>query len=187
MIPTREDIAQYLYGAYLIARLDRSGLGLFDVSFRGFWTSFIAALIVLPGYAAMVFMQAEAGAPTNEEGRSFWADGTAYVLNWTLFPIVAAILAVLMDLKQNYVPYVIVANWASVIQIALMVTSLTIARYLPEELANLIVLAVTLFLLFYDWFVARVAFQATASGAIGVVVINLMVGSVIRLAIARFG
>ena len=54
----------------------------------------------------------------------------AVVLSWTIFPVVAAVLARVMGLGRNYVPYIVANNWAAAL------TPQAVARALEEQAAE---------------------------------------------------
>ena len=48
MIPSPLEIAYGIYGAWRLARLDVTGMEVFDRTVAGFWKSFFAAVLVAP-------------------------------------------------------------------------------------------------------------------------------------------
>ncbi|MDX2142565.1 MAG: hypothetical protein SFV19_04360 [Rhodospirillaceae bacterium] len=54
MIPSLREIVYGVFGAWRLARLDRSAMVHFDRTVEGFWKSFFAAAIVAPAYLILV-------------------------------------------------------------------------------------------------------------------------------------
>ena len=52
-----ENMATSLYGAYRLARADKSGLNYFDASIDGFWRSFFAAVVIAPLFALFLIVR----------------------------------------------------------------------------------------------------------------------------------
>jgi hypothetical protein len=53
-MPSYAEIQRALQGAWLLARGDTRGMGLFDLSVEGFWRSFAAALLAAPAYVLVL-------------------------------------------------------------------------------------------------------------------------------------
>ena len=49
-IPSLRETLIGIYGAWRLARLERGAMSYFDASAEGFWKSFSAAALLLPGY-----------------------------------------------------------------------------------------------------------------------------------------
>lgn len=183
-MPSRDEIFRAIYGAYRLARLDRGGMNHFDLSIVGFWHSFFAAAVVLPFYIVMIF------GPLGG-----FAEGTAgpelyllvklggYAIGWAIFPVAMIFLARLLSLSANYVPYIIVHNWSATIQIAVLLPAflLTSSEGVPEGPAALVLMLSIVAVLFYQWYVARVALRTSGLTAAGVVVFDVLLTEFIEL------
>jgi hypothetical protein len=180
MIPDQEEVFRSIYGAYRLARLDRSGMGHFNLSVEGFWRSFFAAVLVAPGYALLV-MQDLLGRP--EEVSPAWAlviETLGYAIGWAAFPLVAIVVTQLLGLSRNYAAMIIAANWAAVIQIGLFVVAVGLGFVLPS-LAGFTVTLATVAILSYQWFVFRTALGTTSGIAIALVLLDLLLNSAVSL------
>ena len=176
-------IARYVAGSvagavYLI--VDRqAALARFDLSIAGFWRSFGAALLVLPVY----------GLALAAVGRSLGSTGIAgalmiYGLNWVAFPIVMLAVVKLLDLGEHYVRYIIVYNWARVIIAAVQLPlRLVVANGVLGDAAFVVIATVvTAAVQVYQWRIARIALQAGWGAAVGIVVLDLVLGDLIAAA-----
>ncbi len=181
-MPSPEYVIRHIYGAWRLARLDPAGMGYFDNSIGGFWRSFFAAIVVAPFYAVMVipsFAQAiEGGA---DMGLLVVIELIAYALGWAVFPLAMILLARMLSLEAAYVPYIIAYNWSAVIQVGvfLSLTLLDKIAVVPEGLSALLVMIAVLAILFYLWFIARVALGTTALTAAGIVAFEQVISYLI--------
>jgi hypothetical protein len=178
MIPDQAEVARSLFGAWRLAWLDPSGMGYFNLSVEGFWRSFFAAVLVAPGYALLVaqefFAREEAVSP-------IWAllvESLAYLVGWAAFPVAAVFLTRLLGLSRNYVPLIVAANWASVIQIGGFLAAIALGLVLPP-LGGLAVMLATGAILFYQWFVIRTTLATTGGIAIAFVLVDLLLTSAV--------
>jgi hypothetical protein len=180
MIPDQREIYRSIYGAYLLARLDRSGMSHFNLSVDGFWRSFFAAVLVAPGYALLVAQDLSTRA---EEISPAWAlvvETLAYVIGWAAFPLVAIVITQMMGLSRNYAAMIIAANWAAVLQIGLFLAAMGLGLLLPA-LAGLLVTVATVAILSYQWFVFRTALSTTGGIAIALVLVELLLNGGISM------
>ncbi len=83
-----------------------------------------------------------------------------------------------------WLDFIIIYNWAQVLQYAfyLCVTGLALSDLLPTALASGLVSAVTVALLVYEWFIARVALDIAGPAAAMIVLVDLVLGSIISRA-----
>ena len=197
-MPSREEVLRSLYGAYLLARMDRSGMSQFDLSIDGFWRSFFAAVLVAPGYALLVAQKLAARVEPVPEDRPSAAavqqfdlgwvllvQTLAYIVGWAAFPLAAAAVTWALGLGRHYVPLIVASNWAAVIQIGLFLVALALSFVLPSPLSGLVLTLTTVSILFYQWFVTRTALQTTGGVALALVLLDLLLNTVINLSAER--
>lgn len=175
-MPTWPEITGSLSGAWRLARFDPSGMNDFDLSIRGFWRSFGAAFVVLPVYIYFVAVNFD-----GTDATTAWfviVKALAYAAAWAAFPIVMVGLAQVLNLKANYVPFIIASNWASVLQVLLFIPVNTLAAFngLESDATGLLYFLTTVIVLVYQWFVARTALQTTIGVAAGLVAVDLFLG-----------
>lgn len=181
MIPTLDEMVRGVVGAALLLRNDGRAMGAFDVTWQGFVKSFFAALLVLPAFVVVHWLQTR---DVPFEPTPMPLAVVAYALQWAAFPLTAAALAKLMRRGEQFVPYVIAANWASVVQIGIVLAVVLIGTVLPMQLTGFVLLAMTMGLLLYDYLIAKLAFDAEGLEGVGVVMVQLLVGMLIQRLVA---
>lgn len=165
-----------LYGAFRLARFDRSGLAYFDASVDGFWKSFAAAVIVAPLYLVMALLRPD------ETGGDLLVDALAYTVNWFAFPVAMLSLVQVLDKQRYYIRHIVAYNWAGVLQNAIylplgILLQQNILPIQPGALLSLMVLAWTLI---YSGFVTQVALEVPVHVAAGLVVVDLLLSLVVN-------
>ncbi len=183
MIPPQAEIARHLQGAWLLARGDRRGLSWFDLSVDGFWRSFSAALVVAPVYALVLLEQHAAAGWPERPWRAALAETAAYACGWVTFPLAAVLLTRLLGLTARYVTLVVAVNWSAVLQIALYAAVVTVGLVLPAGARGTLLLAATLLILAYQWFVIRTALATGTGTATGLVLIDVLLGMTVSRAV----
>lgn len=189
-VPTWSEIARSLFGAWRLARLDRAGMALFDISITGFRRSFFAAVLVAPIYLYLIAIapdeEAAAGAEKIDAVWQTIALIVKYLLNWAVFPIAMIFLARLLRLTHHYVGYIIAANWGAVLQMALLAAAATLGLLIGGEnsLGSILSLLATVAAIAYQWVIARTALQTTAVVAAALVIIDLLLGLLINAGVA---
>lgn len=182
-MPSREEILRAVTGAWLLAQGDRRGMQLFDLSVEGFWKSFTAALLVAPVYALLLAEEyARLGWP-EQIGATISTRLVAFVLGWFSFPVAAIFLTRMLHLGSRYVPLIVANNWSAVLQVSLYFGASIVGFVLPAHLQTIVLFAVTIAVLVYQWFVVRTALETTGGVAIGVVVIDLLLSILVSRAV----
>lgn len=173
---TWPEITRSVFGAWRLARFDPGGMNYFDLSIRGFWRSFGAAVVVLPVYIYFVAVNFH-----GTDASTAWfviVKALAYGAAWATFPILMVGLVRILNLTGNYVPFIIASNWASVLQVLLFIPVNTFAAFggLESSGGALLYLLTMTIVLFYQWFVTRTALQTTRAIAGGLVAVDLVLG-----------
>ncbi|MCX7353505.1 MAG: hypothetical protein NTY59_01485 [Alphaproteobacteria bacterium] len=165
------EAAYALFGAYRLARLDPSGLQYFNATVRGFWRSFLAALIVAPGYAILIGLELTetADAASLDWGSIALVQAVFYAISWTAFPLAMHYLTALIDRHEDYVGYIVAYNWAAVVQMGVMLPAAALQAMIPGDVGGLIMLPVVAATAFYQWFIARTALRISRGTAAGIV------------------
>ena len=188
------EITQSINGAWRIARMDENALDYFNMSIEGFWRSFLAVLIVVPLYIVFLVlnlgqlsgMELPTGSATSKE---FYVaiKLAAHILGWLAFPVVMIPISRLMDLSQSYVPYIIVWNWSNVLVMAVILPAVLLFPPSAQsgQSAKLILMAAQITVLFYGYLVARAGLQCKILTAIGVVMLDLLLGLLFNLLAGR--
>lgn len=187
-MPGWPEISSSVYGAYRLARLDAGGLHYFNLSVEGFWHSFFAAILVAPAYIALVLVRRQSeGEGEGEAFSVLLPEILAYALGWIIWPLVMFVVAHFFRYGANFVTYIVVYNWASVIQmiVLLPLAVLTQGGVLPEQIAPVIGVMATVYVLFYLWFVARTALGAREWNAAAIVALDVSIGLMLSTGIAK--
>ena len=188
------EITKSINGAWRIARMDQNALNYFNMSIEGFWRSFLAVLIVVPLYVVFLVlnlgqlsgMELPTGSATSKE-LYVAIKLAAHILGWLAFPIVMIPISRLMDLSQSYVPYIIVWNWSNVLVMAVILPAVLLFPPSAQsgQSAKLILMAAQITVLFYGYLVARAGLQCKILTAIGVVMLDLLLGLLFNLLAGR--
>jgi hypothetical protein len=183
---TVDELSRGLFGAWRLAHLDPRGLSFFDNSIEGFWRSFQAALVAAPGYALLVALKMIETPAVEPMTRTVLIEGIAYAIGWTAYPLAAFYVVQALDRPQRYCGYIVAYNWANVLQVAvyLPVMALSASQLLPEDIAGYVAVATTLLVLYYQWFIARVALDIGGMPAATLVVLDLALALIINSIVA---
>jgi len=174
-VPTREEVLRALTGTLLLARQDPRAEDFFDLSLDGFWKSFFAAVVGLPFFLVLVLNELALLEPLSPFA-VVAARLVAYALDWPLFALAAALLVRLVDLSRRYVPLVVMVNWATVPQLALMAATVAVAAVLPDAVAGFLFVVALTTVLFYRWTVMRRALGGLGGTAFGFLVVDVLLG-----------
>lgn len=181
MITLRE-LSYGLVGAWRLLHLDKNGLHYFDDSLPGYWKSFTAALVALPGFMIiqLLGLVVEPGAAGESGGVGVnWPRVVAiwlivYVMFWTLFPIAAAYITAEINRGDRYLKFIVAHNWANVLQTAIGVPALALLVASDGESGVFLFVLISFALLFYSWFIAKTALEVSGLIAAGFVVLDIV-------------
>lgn len=186
-MPTREEVMRALTGTLLIARQDPHAEDCFDFTVEGFWKSFFAAVVGLPFFLVLVLHELFVIGPESPLS-ALAARLVSYALDWPVFALAAALLVRLVGLGQRYVPLVVMVNWATVPQLAVMAATVVLVLLLPASLAPFLLVVALTTVLFYRWTVMRRALGGLGGTAFGFLVVDVLLGILTeRLIAALFG
>src|SRR5438874_4851622 len=104
-----------------------------------------------------------------------------YVISWVAFPLLMLPLSRWLGREDRFLPFMVAYNWSQLPQTALFVilAAESAAGLLPHTLAQFADLAAAVAVLLYEWYIARVALAVSASQAVPVVLLDLVLGSVL--------
>ncbi len=175
--------------------LGRPGaLARFDVSLDGFWRSFAAIVLVLPSYAISLMairrgqMQQLPADVVDVPWVGFAAERVVVLgLDWMALPLVLALLAGRLGIGGRYVPYIVARNWAAPVAAALNAVPALFyaAGLIDEEIAAILTVVVLLVILHYGYRIARQALAVPIGLAIGIVVLDLLLGLLVSETVTR--
>jgi hypothetical protein len=180
------DIQRSVEGALKLARGDSAGLQLFDLSIDGFYRSFVAAPLAYPAYLLLTMAgpanfgaPADVGAEEPAAAASYLISAIGFLIAWLVFPIASIFLTRFYGLQHRYVPLVVAANWAALVQGYAFLAAILIGGLLGQAVGPVLVLTVMGALLVYDWFVIRVALETTSAVAASFVAADLALSLVV--------
>lgn len=174
------DTALALYGSYRLLRLDPGGMSFFDRSRQGFWLSFYGPALVWPVYMAVELLTrdpfSDPMAGHMATGDFIILRGSTYILAVLVFALVMAYLARALHKQDNYVQFIVIYNWASVIQAAIFFPAVSLGWLLfPEnDLSRLVETVLLLVCIGYAWYVIRTSLTDNGWLALVVLVIEVM-------------
>ena len=182
-MPSLEEIARAIQGAWILFRFDPRGIELFEDSPEAFWKSFAAALIVAPGQAVLVVLHLSERPVTDGLFEVVAVEAFSYVLLWTALPVVLYSICRILEREDRFIIAVIAINWSAVIQIAIALPPRVVVAVglLPPGLENLASVIVFVLLIAYVWFVAKSALQISGISAAGIVLTDIALSTIIRL------
>ncbi len=169
-------------------------LGRFDVSLEGFWRSFAAIVLVLPSFAISLLGlwrgQMERLPPdvVDVPWLGFVAEKLVSLgLAWVALPFVLALIARRLGLTGRYVPFIVARNWAEPVVSALYAVPALFfaAGVIDAEIAAVLSLPVLVVALHFLYRIARQALGAPISVAIGIVVLDLLLGLLVSETVSR--
>jgi hypothetical protein len=176
------EIGPALYGAWRLAHLDPDGMRYFDRSIAGFWRSFRVAVLVAPLWIIILAVNFPQMHVEGDWLRIVTAETIGYVIAWVAYPLAAFFLTRFVDRQQDYFGFIVALNWASVIQLAVQTPAHVIAStaLLPAGMGGGLLWAADLAAIAYEWYITRTALRLSGFGAIGFVVIDLLISSVVN-------
>ncbi|HSR55827.1 MAG TPA: hypothetical protein VLN73_06275 [Alphaproteobacteria bacterium] len=178
---TSGEISVGLYGAWRLAKGDKSGLAFFDATAEGALRSFHAALLALPIaalYLGLDLSQQPISAPLLKVLVVFLL---AFALDWAAYPLVVMQMAPAMNCDDKVLLYIPALNWARVLELIVLMPAAFAGVIFPEGLAGLIRLVLMGAVMVYHWFVAKSALGVTGAQAAFLVLLNMVLGIVIGL------
>lgn len=172
-----------LFGALRLAKGDRGGLSCFDRSLEGFWRSFRAAVIAYPLYLILLMMRVTVVEWQRSGGWYIVAIETiAYVIAWVAFPLAMIAVTRWIDRAHRFFDFMVPYNWSQLPQSAFFVLIGLEAEsgVFGAQPAQVIDLVAAIAVLVYEWFIARVSLETTASAAAFVVLVDLVLGALVN-------
>ena len=180
--PAWAEVQLAVGGALKLARGDASGLSFFDTSIDGFWRSFRAGVICYPFFLILlVFRVSAAHWAASGVPRIVIVETIGYVISWVAFPLLMLPLSRWLGREDRFLAFMVAYNWSQLPQTALFVVlaANSAAGLLPHALAQFADFAAAVAVLLYEWYIARVALAVSASQAVPVVLLDLVLGSVL--------
>lgn len=177
-----QEISRSIFGAWTLARFDANGLLLFDNTVRAFWRSYVAAILALPAYIALVMMRIPEGMIKVSSLSALCIQSSGYVVGWFAMPFAMLYVCRIIDREEQFCRYFVAYNWAALLQIMLMLAITTLGKsgIVPPPFAGIMSIIAIVAILIYQGFIARIALMIPGIGAFGVVLLDLMLGLVVE-------
>mgnify|MGYP001266455134 FL=1 len=168
-------VTNALYGAYRLARGDKTGLFYFDTSIAGFWRSFFAAVLIAPLFLILLIIRFSVDDIGTGAVRFYTIEAIAYVIGWVLFPVVVFYLVQTLEKEEQYVGFIVAYNWAAVLQNSLYLPFAILFQLgmIPGEAAGILNLILLGLVLAYTWFVAKTALDISGAVAGGIIILDV--------------
>ena len=180
-------LANGIYGTWLVLKFDMRGWAFFETSLRGFWASFTVAFIMAPFH----FFHIVAIFGPERTDLSFApymiVEVLSYILSWTLFPFVMLYASKFLGKAPNYFSHIVPYNWIRLpiegpLYLILLLSDFGIVAIEGVAFLNLLGL---LALIVYGTFIAGVGLKITTGTAMGLVVLDFVLSLTTTLLIAR--
>jgi len=175
-----------LSGAYALALGRDDGFEHFNLTAEGFWRSFAAIIVIAPLYVYTDRVDALYPAQGAPADFSPALSLLTLALEWIAWPIAVALLTFRTRFSALYARYITVYNWTSipvfvVMVIPLVALDLGLISVKTAVSAGVVLLMVALW---YRWQIARLALEAPALVAVGLVggdvVLSLAIGRLLN-------
>lgn len=187
---TLADIRAGLGGAIGLLRGDAGAMARFDVSYDGFWKSFLAVLVIVPLFLFYVhgewrLLAQESDMESVWESRSYGGfiamRLVVMAVDWLAYPLIILAVARPLGIAGAVVPYIVAQNWAAALASALIALPSIAFGFgiLPGGIASILTLLLFAVVLRFFYFVARTALQVPAGFAVGLVAFNAVLSLVI--------
>jgi hypothetical protein len=171
-----------LTGLWRLAHGDHGGLGCFDRTVDGFWRSFRAAFLCYPLYLVLLLMRVAATDWENSGGlRIVTVETIGYIISWTAFPLAMLSVTRWIGRPGRFFDFMVPYNWYQLPQSVLFVlVGLASATGPADSTAvQALSIAAAALVIGFEWYLARVALDASRSAAALVVLVDLVLGALI--------
>jgi hypothetical protein len=177
-----------LRGAFMLARGRPEGLMLIEDTPAGALRSFWAAAICLPAFLALrLNAWSGSGGPTGPLGTALVVELIGYVVAWAGFALISRPLAEAAGRQAKWPHFLAAWNWANAVQYLVLIGLTVPGRLLPEPFGSGLGLAALGYALWLEWFITRSALGVSGQRAVGFVALDLAVGLMVNVMVARLG
>lgn len=167
-----------LRGSWRLFLRDTGGFEDFNLSVGGFWRSFAVIIAVAPFYLYAVMVQNGIQLPDQppSEPVSINLAAIGLVAQWFAWPLVMAIIARFAGLARNYARYIVVYNWSAILVMAIQMVPVLLLTQGEAlfGLATLVFFVIYAVVLYYRWYIAQTALDATPAMAWALVIGDLV-------------
>ena len=176
------EVKRSIFGAWLLARFNQSGLLFFENSLGAFWRSYWAALIAAPLYITLIVIRASDSMYAVGPLSAITIHTSNYIIGWFAMPFVMLYVCRIIDKEDQFLKYFIVYNWATLLQVSLIFFIAILAKFgvFSPVLNGFLTFIAIMGVLVYKGFIARVTLIIPSSGAFGVVALDLMISLLVE-------
>lgn len=156
-MPTAEEIARSLRGAWRLCLGEERGLDLLDPGMDAFWRSFFAIVLAAPVYGLFLMADRALRETDSAAGAFYLISGIIYVADWLAFPVLMIFIARMLGLSRRYSLYIGAYNWSMpIVLLAICPPFILLGMGLVGEgVAMLLFMAALIFALRAQYMVAR--------------------------------
>lgn len=183
----RQELARALAGVGLLYKFNGRAWDFFEKTPQGFWNAFIVAVILAPfelGHELLIF---DPGKRTLDFTPYVVVQVLSYIVTWTLFPFVMMYLVQLLGRGRRYFWYLVPYIWMQ-LPLGLALFGFQILNDLgvmPDAVIDVVSpLALVVFAV-YGTYVAGIGLQVTTGTAVGLVVLDYVLGLLATQIIAQ--
>ena len=179
------DITRPLNGVLYLACFQVHGFRYIRSDIRSFGQSFFAAGLILPFFIFVGILR------FNEQKfdpgllRYIGLDLSAYAISWLIFPLIMLYLCDILDCRKNYLKFIIAYNWTQVPQGVLYTLLIFLGSIgvLSSFLATTLVFFLLIWTVGFTFFITLNSLAISSMNAIGIVLLDFLLGLVIEVVI----
>jgi len=176
------DITVGLYGAFQLARMQKSASRCFENTPEAFWRSFQAAIVAVPAYCLLQLLNLAEMPVASAPFRILIVELSAYIIGWVLFPFIMITVTNALGKADNYFQYIVAWNWAIVLQICfyLVVVSIAVSGLLPPSISAFMGFGAVVAFLFYQGFITCVMLDVRPAVAVMIVLLDFVIAIILN-------
>ena len=176
--PVRSETIRSIAGALRFFKFDRTAVAAFDPSPAAALRSFMAAFYGLPLYAGVLALDLWQSAHMPGD---LWLYGMvqpiAYVAHTAGFPLAVLVLARFLGHVGQWPLFVTAVNWLGLLQITAQLACTILDRSgILGQVGTALLVAVLVYSLFVEVFVARTTLGVSLLAAVAVVLLDIVIG-----------
>jgi hypothetical protein len=167
-------------GAIRLLRFDPAGVFYFDNTIEAFWRSFRVMVLVAPLYVVLRLLDYANVSYSASDFEVVLVESFRYVVEWFFYPVLLLELSRWLNVRQNYLRYIVACNWINVPLLLIAIAAMTLGDLLPPIRAAM---HIGLNLLVMIWFTAatRLVLGAPWPLTFGLLVVTTFMSIVFNL------
>lgn len=193
-MPGPNEVLASLFAAWRLFLGRPDAMRLFDLSFGGFWRSFLAVVYLVPIYVPYILSERrlmilnsgldEALFPM---GAFFAVRTLALVVDWLTFPLLMLAVARPLGFSRGIVAYIVAHNWGGVLFTLPIALPAILYGYglMPGTIAATFTFIGLGLLVRYLYMIARAALQASIGQSVAIVLTEILLSFVLAEQFSR--